>query len=105
MRSAVDEVIGLRKKILSIWLFHTRTGQPYIKANGTADGFDSIWQRFMTKANNETGLEEKFTEHDLRAKVASETELGHAKQLLGHSSEIITQKVYRRKPEIVKPAK
>ena len=105
LRSSVDEVIGLRKKVLSIWLFHTNKGQPYIKANGTANGFDSIWQRFMKKAINQTSLVEKFTEHDLRAKVASDTTIGHAQSLLGHSSNEITERIYRRKPKSVKPFK
>ena len=105
LRDAVNEVLGLRKKVLSVWLFHTNQGQPYIKGDGSANGFDSIWQRFMAKAVAQTNLAEKFTEHDLRAKVASEAELGHARQLLGHSSEATTHKIYRRKPELIKPAK
>lgn len=75
-----------------------------MKENGTANGFDSIWQRFMTKALTNTSLKVKFTEHDLRAKVASDAELDHAKSLLGHSNSLTTERVYRRKPERVKPA-
>ena len=105
LRAAVDQAQSLRRKVLSVWLFHTNQGQPYIKSDGSANGFDSIWQRFMAKAISETGLAEKFTEHDLRAKVASETEPNHARQLLGHSSESTTRKIYRRKPELIKPAK
>ena len=103
LSDSIDEIKALRKKILSVWLFHTRQGQPYMKENGTANGFDSIWQRFMTKALEKTKLKEKFTEHDLRAKVASDTEINHAQQLLGHSSAEVTERVYRRRPEIVRP--
>lgn len=46
------------KKINLIWLFHTNKGQPYIKEDGTANGFDSIWRRFMNKALKETKLQE-----------------------------------------------
>ena len=105
LKDSVDQVIKLRKKILSIWLFHTRQGQPYIKANGTANGFDSIWQRFMTKALTKTQLTERFTEHDLRAKVASDTDLSHASLMLGHSQQETTERIYRRKPKLIKPAK
>lgn len=105
LHNAVDRVTAIRKKILSIWLFHTNRGQPYVKADGTANGFDSIWQRFMAKALRNTNLQERFTEHDLRAKVASEAESEHAKQMLGHSSSEITNRVYRRKPELIRPAK
>ncbi|NKB32540.1 MAG: tyrosine-type recombinase/integrase [Pseudomonadales bacterium] len=104
LRNAVDVVINLRNKVLSIWLFHTNRGQPYIKENGTANGFDSIWERFMSKALSHTALEIRFTEHDLRAKVASDIELNHAKALLGHSNSEITNRIYRRKPELIKPS-
>jgi integrase len=103
LKFAVDQVTKLRKKVLSVWLFHTNQGQPYLKKNGTANGFDSIWQRFMLKAVSTTELKEKFTEHDLRAKVASDIEFNHAKSLLGHSNSDITNRVYRRKPETLKP--
>lgn len=104
LKFAVDQVMALRKKILSLWLFHTNRGQPYIKDNGTANGFDSIWQRFMQKATRQTSLINRFTEHDLRAKVASDLELEHARMLLGHSSSVMTDRVYRRKPNRVKPS-
>ena len=97
LRLSVDKIKRVRKKINSIWLFHTNKGQPYIKENGTANGFDSIWRRFMNKALKETKLKERFTEHDLRAKVASDINTEHARQLLGHASTEITERIYRRK--------
>ena len=103
LRFAIAVIQALSKKVGSIWLFHTRQGQPYIKMNGTANGFDSIWQRFMAKALKYTKLKKRFTEHDLRAKVASDTDLESASKLLGHSSTVITERVYRRKPIIIKP--
>ena len=59
----------------------------------------------MNKALKETKLTERFTEHDLRAKVASDLEVGHAGQLLGHANEEITERIYRRKTVMVKPLK
>lgn len=105
LRDSVKEIMRLRKKIVSIWLFHTNRGQPYIKENATADGFDSIWQRFMKKVLENTELKERFTEHDLRAKVASDIESEHARQLLGHANTGITERVYRRKTEVIRPVK
>jgi len=105
LRLAIDEINKVRKKINSIWLFHTNIGQPYIKKDGTANGFDSIWRRFINKALDKTNLIERFTEHDLRAKVASEIESEHAKQLLGHTNSEFTNRIYRRKPETIKPIK
>ena len=47
----------------------------------------------------------QFQFKDIRPKAASEIELTHASRLLGHSTEEITKKVYRRIGEIVKPTK
>ena len=105
LRDAIEQVMRLRRKILSVWLFHTNRGQPYIKNNGSANGFDSIWQRFIRKALDKTNLKERFTEHDLRAKVASDTESLHAMKLLGHSNSEITERIYRRKAYTIKPTK
>jgi len=105
LRFTVDEIKNKRKKINSIWLFHTNKGQSYVKADATANGFDSIWNRFMNKALNETKLTERFTEHDLRAKVASDLSSEHAQMLLGHTTQEITNRIYRRKPNNVKPSK
>ena len=73
--------------------------------DGTASGFDSIWRRFINKALTKTKLKERFNEHDLRAKVASDIESEHARQLLGHSNIGITERIYRRKADKVKPIK
>lgn len=42
---------------------------------------------------------------DIRPKAASEIELEHASRLLGHSTEEMTKRVYRRVGEIVNPTK
>ena len=47
----------------------------------------------------------QFQFRDIRPKAASEIELEHAKKLLGHSKEKITEKVYRRIGDIVRPTK
>jgi len=48
----------------------------------------------------------KFQFRDIRPKAASEIEdIGHASQLLGHSTQEMTRKVYRRVGEIVRPTK
>lgn len=103
VREAIEEIKAQTGPVASIYLFSTRRGQPYIKEDGTTSGFDSIWQRFMKKALAETGLSERFTEHDLRAKAASDTTAEHAKELLGHSSQAVTERVYLRKPKQIRP--
>ncbi|UWF51958.1 tyrosine-type recombinase/integrase [Pseudomonas sp. N3-W] len=47
----------------------------------------------------------QFQFKDIRPKAASEIELTHASRLLGHTTEEMTRKVYRRVGEIVKPTK
>lgn len=105
LTQAVDICKKLRKKTDSPWLFSTRTGQGYMSENGRSNSFDSIWQRFMAKALKETKLTERFTEHDLRAKVASDNDINRAQQLLGHSSPEITNRIYRRKAELIAPSR
>lgn len=94
LAEAIEAVIGLHRgrALRSIFLFATRSGGRY-----TGDGFRAIWRRAMTKFVTAGGL--RFTEHDLRAKVASDSEsLGDASDRLGHRSSAATHRVYRRKP-------
>jgi integrase len=78
------------------------TVRPHKTANST--GWDSMWQRFMSRLLGETKITQRFTEHDLRGKVGSDADsLERARQLLGHADSKITERVYRRKPELVRP--
>ncbi len=105
LRHAVNEALAVRPRDIAPWLFCTRTGEPYIRPDGSANAFDSLWQRFMDKALKETGLEVRFQERDLRAKTASDMPLELATALLGHADARLTQRVYRRRPDVVKPLK
>lgn len=106
LRAVVNEAIQLRPAI-SNYIFSTRRGVSYINEDtGSVSGWESMWQRFMDRVLTETKMVERFTEHDLRAKCASDAEtLEHARALLAHADSKITNRVYRRKPEIVKPLK
>ena len=65
-----------------------------------------MWQRFFARVIKETKAAEHFTEHDLRAKVASDAEsLQHAMELLAHADSRSTERVYRRKAVLVRPMK
>ena len=103
LKAAIESVKSTRKKVGSIWLFHTGKGQPYVKENGRTPGFDSVWKRWQEKAIEKTKLERKFAESDLRAKTASDTTEEHAFELLDHSTSAVTKRHYRRKPKVVKP--
>jgi integrase len=107
LRAAVDGALAARPVDISPWLFCNRRGKAYIdEATGEAHGWSSMWQRYMTRVLKETAVKERFTEHDLRAKVASDADsLERARQLLTHADSKITQRVYRRKPERIKPVR
>ena len=101
-KDAVELAIKSRPA-LSPFLFCNRKGQGYIdEKTGEAHGWDSMWQRFVARVKSETSITERFTEHDLRAKVGSDAEsLEKARALLQHADIRTTQRVYRRKPERV----
>lgn len=88
---------------LSPYLFCNRLGECYIdEATGEFHGFDSMWQRFMDRVMSETNIKQRFTEHDIRAKAGSDAEsLEKARALLQHADMATTQRIYRRKPEVV----
>lgn len=106
LRAAVDMAKAVRPAKSEL-LFCTRKGTSYIHPiDETASGWDSVWQRFMTRIMVETKVTERFTEHDMRAKCASDAEtLEHARALLAHADSRVTDRIYRRKPERVKPSK
>ena len=56
----------------------------------------------MRKALDETGLEQRFTEHDLRVKVGSDVDSDvEAQKLLAHTDVATTSKHYRRRGSVV----
>lgn len=103
LRAMVDAAKAVRP-VLSPFLFCNRHGKCYVNKDGKANGWDSMWGRFMDRVLAETKVSERFTEHDIRAICASDANtLEHARQLLTHADSRVTDRVYRRKPEIVKP--
>lgn len=105
LREAVEMAKSCRPLDIAPWLFCTRDGKCYLnEEKGEASGWKSMWQRFFKRVLAETKITQHFTEHDLRAKVASDAEtLAHARALLAHVDERTTRRVYRRKPERVRP--
>ncbi len=103
LREAISSALAVRPKEDTELIFCTRYGDCYVKDNGTANGFDSLWRRFMTKLIAETKVTERFQEKDLRKKTATDMNVDQARRLLGHTSERTTHQHYRLKGEIVKP--
>jgi len=99
LEQAVAQAKAARPIDISPWLFCTRKGQGYFDENGgQATGWDSMWQRFTTQLLQETDIQQRFTEHDLRGKVGSDlVSIERAAELLGHASKEVTKRHYRSK--------
>jgi len=104
LRAAVEDAKRARPVDISPWLFCDKEGNCYVDEKGLASGFDSMWQRFMTRVLAETEVKERFTEKDIRGKTGSDSESDEdAAKLLGHSDPAVTRKHYRHKGSKVKP--
>lgn len=103
LRTAVESARTARPVDISPYLFCNKDGECYAdEKTGKSSGWSSMWQRFMTRVLNETDVKERFTEHDLRAKCASDADsLEHARALLAHADSRLTDRIYRRKAEKV----
>jgi len=108
LRALVERCKSIRTTISSVYLICNRHGQRY-----TPHGFKAMWQRVMRRAMGQPTyngqqdvpspvIEERFTFHDLRAKSASDHETG---EHLGHQSNAMLKRVYRRKPVRSTPVK
>jgi integrase len=102
LRGVVAQIKRIKKKILGMYLFTNKKGEPY-----TPTGFDSIWKRAMDKAKKE-GLQESFRFHDMRRKAATDAESQrgreYARQLLGHTNQQTTD-IYISGTRRIKPLK
>ena len=78
------------------YVFTTREGKPYIKADKSATAFRSMWQRWMHRVEKQHGF--KFTERSLRVKAGSDAKSDQAAaEMLAHTSTLTTIRHYRAK--------
>lgn len=107
LSEAIERAKNARPVDISPFLFCNKYGKSYVNEDkADPSGWNSMWQRFMERILEETKVKERFTEHDLRAKAASDADsLEKARALLQHADSKITNRVYRRKPEVIRPAK
>ena len=102
-----DELVAVIERAIALpprrreHIVGNRKGRPFTK-----NGFDSVWQRLMSKATDpeSEGAIERFQFRDLRRKSATDEEDETvAQRRLGHASVEITNRVYRVRPRRVKP--
>ncbi|SPA44656.1 tyrosine-type recombinase/integrase [Cupriavidus taiwanensis] len=104
LRAAVEMAKAARPVRIAPWLFCNRDGECYFNDDGRAGGWDTMWRNFMGRVLKETEVKQRFNEHDLRAKCASDADsLEHAQALMAHADSRLTERVYRRKPQVVQP--
>lgn len=105
LRSAVEIALEARPTKNSNYMFCNRYGEGYVNEEvGRSSGWKSMWQRFMKRVLKESKVTRPFTEHDIRAKVASDApSLEHARKLLAHADSRTTNRVYKRNAERVIP--
>lgn len=105
-RALVTELLNLPGAQHDTYLWETRDHECYVNADGETSGFNSMWQRRMTKAlkvgeNGEPGIvTRRFTEHDMRKIRPSQLSAADAQDLLRHTTSKQT-KTYQLNPTVV----
>lgn len=105
----IDRIKGRERKVASLFLIATPAGKA-LNQGTLRVRFDQARNDAIEKANAAGNTElaariRAFQFRDIRPKAASEMTLEHASKLLGHTEQEITEKVYRRVGEVVKPTK
>lgn len=105
----IDRIKGRERKVASLFLIATPAGKA-LNQWTLRTRFDDA-RADAVKAAQKAGDDaladriKAFQFRDIRPKAASEMDLGHASKLLGHTEHEITEKVYRRVGETVKPTR
>lgn len=105
-KTLVDSIKTIKpKRQPDGFLFCAQDGAGYFdEETGRADGFDSLWRRFMAKVIAQTDIDERIKEKSLRAFVADESgTLEAAAHRLGHTSTTTTERHYRKRARVVLP--
>ena len=101
----VDKIRARPRKVRSLFLIATPSGQPLNRWT-LRTRFDEARTGAAKKAPDALAARIRaFQFKDIRAKAASEIDIDHARKLLGHTEEEITEQVYRRIGEVVDPTR
>lgn len=100
----IDRVRG--RAVSSLFIVATPAGKPLSRWT-LRTRFDAARRAAAEQAGDGAlaGRIRRFQFRDIRPKAASELPVEHASRLLGHSEKEITERVYRRIGEVVKPTK
>lgn len=108
----IDRIKARPRKIRSLYLVATPAGSPLNKGTlrlrfdaARADAAKAAEEQETPEGKALAARIRAFQFRDIRPKAASETDLTHAQKLLGHTKEQITETVYRRVGEVVRPTK
>jgi integrase len=109
LSAVIDRIKNRQRKVTSLFLVATPAGRA-LNAGTLRLRFDQARDlaEAKAKAEDDHDLAAKvraFQFRDIRPKAASEMDLDHASKLLGHTEQEITERVYRRVGEVVKPTK
>lgn len=104
--AVIDRIRTRPRKVASLYLVATSKGLPLNK-HTLRMRFDAarLVAAKVAELPELAARVKSFQFRDIRPKAASELPLEHASRLLGHTEHEITQKVYRRVGEVVKPVK
>lgn len=99
---AQRQAFTAKSRVVPLALLLNARGQK-LTASGLRSAWRRLWATYAEKcAETEEVPIEHFTIHDLRAKAGSES---HDDRLLGHQNPAVLHRVYKRRPEKVKPVK
>ncbi|KXB21615.1 phage integrase [Xylella fastidiosa] len=103
----INRIKQRNRQVSSFFIIATPQGVP-LNSRKLADRFQIARSKAATLATEagDADLAKRiltFQFRDIRSKAASELPLDHASKLLGHTKQEITQRVYRRKGEVVSP--
>ena len=99
-RALVTELLNIPGAQHDTYLWETRDHECYVNPDGDASGFNSMWQRRMTKAIRDGIVTRRFTEHDMRKIRPSQLSAADAQDLLRHTTPKQT-KTYQLNPTVV----
>lgn len=106
LRSVTNQIKTVPpRRIGDAFLFTNNQGKGFVnEVTGRANGFDTLWQRYMDAVMDRTAVTTRIKEKTLRAYVSDASDsIEDAANRLGHTTTATTEKHYRKKPRRITP--